>query len=308
MHLTIRQLQVFEAVARHLNFTRAAEELHMTQPAVSGHIRGLEDQAGMPLVEQVGKRLFLTDGGREVQRTAQEVLGRAEDLDMRLAELAGAIRGRLRLAVTTTAEYFAPHLLGTFSRRYPGVEIRLEVSNRETVLERLAANEDELAIMGRVPQGMGVTGTAFTDNPLVLVAPPGHPLAGERSVSPARLSEEPFLVREAGSGTRLAMERFFEEQGISLKGSMELGSNETIKQAVMAGLGLSVLSWHTLPLERATGNLAVLDVEGFPLRRHWYAVHLQEKKLSVVARTFLEFLTGEGNELVARLSGWGKDG
>lgn len=302
MHLTFRQLQVFEAVARHLNYTRAAEELFMTQPAVSGHVRQMEEAAGLPLVEQVGKRLHLTEAGEEVQRAALDVINRTEDLEMRLADLAGMIRGRLRLSVTTTAEYFAPHLLGAFSRRYPGVEIRLEVSNRETVLERLAANEDELAIMGRVPEGVNVTGTAFTRNPLVMVAPPDHPLVGQARVEPERLGDETFLLREPGSGTRLAMEQFFEERGLSLKGGMELGSNETIKQAVMAGLGLSVLSWHTLPLERATGKLAVLDVDGFPLRRHWYAVHLKEKRLSVVAATFLEFLVGEGADLIERIS------
>lgn len=302
MHLTFRQLQVFEAVARHLNYTRAAEELFMTQPAVSGHVRQMEEAAGLPLVEQVGKRLHLTEAGEEVQRAALDVINRTEDLEMRLADLAGMIRGRLRLSVTTTAEYFAPHLLGAFSRSYPGVEIRLEVSNRETVLERLAGNEAELAIMGRVPQGMNVTGTAFTRNPLVLVAPPGHPLVGERNIDPANLSDETFLLREPGSGTRLAMEQFFSERGLSLKGGMELGSNETIKQAVMAGLGLSVLSWHTLALERATGRLVMLDVKGFPLQRHWYAVHLKDKRLSVVGSTFLEFMMGEGAELIQGIS------
>jgi len=302
MHLTLRQLQVFDAVARHLNYTRAAEELHMTQPAVSGHIRQMAEQLGMPLIEQVGKRLHLTEAGEEVQKAALDVINRTEDLEMRLADLAGMIRGRLRLSVTTTAEYFAPHLLGDFSRSYPGVEVRLEVSNRETVLERLAANEDELAIMGRVPQGMNVAGTAFTRNPLVMVAPPDHPLVGETRIDPERLSRETFLLREAGSGTRMAMEQFFSERGLSLKGGMELGSNETIKQAVMAGMGLSVLSWHTLPLERSTGKLAVLDVAGFPLKRHWYAVHLKEKQLSVVAATFLQFLMGEGAERIERIS------
>jgi DNA-binding transcriptional LysR family regulator len=256
----------------------------------------------MPLIEQVGKRLHLTEAGEEVQKAALDVINRTEDLEMRLADLAGMIRGRLRLSVTTTAEYFAPHLLGDFSRSYPGVEVRLEVSNRETVLERLAANEDELAIMGRVPQGMNVTGTAFTRNPLVMVAPPDHPLVGETRIDPERLSRETFLLREAGSGTRMAMEQFFSERGLSLKGGMELGSNETIKQAVMAGMGLSVLSWHTLPLERSTGKLAVLDVAGFPLKRHWYAVHLKEKQLSVVAATFLQFLMGEGAERIERIS------
>jgi len=302
MHMTLRQLQVFDAVARHLNYTRAAEELHMTQPAVSGHIRQMAEQLGVPLIEQVGKRLHLTEAGEEVQKAALDVINRTEELEMRLADLAGMIRGRLRLSVTTTAKYFAPHLLGDFSRRYPGVDVRLEVSNRETVLERLMANEDELAIMGRVPQGLNVTGTAFTRNPLVIVAPPDHPLAGEAGIQPERLAEETFLLREPGSGTRLAMEEFFTERGLSLKGGMELGSNETIKQAVMAGMGLSVLSWHTIPLERATGKLAVLDVAGFPLKRHWYAVHLKEKQLSVVAATFLQFLMGEGAERIERIS------
>lgn len=302
MHLTFRQLQVFEAVARHLNYTRAAEELFMTQPAVSGHVRQMEEAAGLPLIEQVGKRLYLTEAGQEVQKAARDVSNRTEDLEMRLADLAGMMRGSLRLAVTTTAEYFAPHLVGAFSRLYPGVEIRLEVSNRERVLERLMGNQDEVAIMGRVPEGARVTGAAFARNPLVMVAPPEHPLVGETAIPPEWLSDETFLLREAGSGTRLAMEEFFAERGIPLAGSMELGSNETIKQAVMAGLGLSVLSWHTLALERAAGRLEVLDVAGLPLHRHWYAVHLPEKRLSVVAATFLEFLAGDGVELIERVS------
>lgn len=298
MHLTVRQLQVFDAVARHRNFTRAAEELFMTQPAVSGHVRQMEDMAEMPLLERVGRRLDLTQAGEEVQATARAVLQRVEDLDTALAELRGLVRGRLRLSVVTTAEYFAPHLLGAFARAYDGVEIRLEVSNRELVLSRLADNEDELAVMGRVPEGMGVAGTPFLDNPLVVLAPPDHPLVGETRIPLERLAEEPVLLREPGSGTRLALERHFAEAGLTPRVAMELGSNEAIKQAVLAGLGVSVLSRHTLTLELASGRLALLDVAGFPLQRQWYAVHLENRRLSVPARTFLDFLRERGPGLI----------
>lgn len=301
MHLTIRQLQVFDAVARHRNFTRAAEELFMTQPAVSGHVRQMEEGAEMPLLERVGRRLDLTQAGEEVQATARAVLQRLEDLDTTLAELRGLVRGRLRLSVVTTAEYFAPHLLGAFSRAYAGVEIRLEVSNRELVLSRLMDNEDELAVMGRVPEGMGVVGTPFLDNPLVVLAPPDHPLVGETDIPLERLAEEPVLLREPGSGTRLALERHFAEAGLAPRVAMELGSNEAIKQAVLAGLGVSVLSRHSLTLELASGRLTLLDVAGFPLQRQWYAVHLENRRLSVPARTFLEFLRQEGPGLIPRV-------
>jgi DNA-binding transcriptional LysR family regulator len=298
MHLTLRQLQVFDAVARHRNFTRAAEELFMTQPAVSGHVRQMEELAEVPLLERVGRRLDLTQAGEEVQATARAMLQRLEDLDTALAELQGLVRGRLRLSVVTTAEYFAPHLLGAFSRQYAGVDIRLEVSNREHVLARLADNEDELAVMGRVPEGVGVTGTPFLDNPLVVLAPPDHPLVGASQIPLERLAEEPVLLREPGSGTRLALERHFAEAGLTPRVAMELGSNEAIKQAVLAGLGVSVLSRHTLTLELASGRLSLLDVAGFPLERQWYAVHLENRRLSVPAHTFLEFLRREGPQLI----------
>ncbi|ALG68152.1 LysR family transcriptional regulator [Beggiatoa leptomitoformis] len=290
MNMTLRQLTLFKSVAEHLSFTRAAVEMCLTQPAVSIQIKQLEGHVGMPLFEQIGKRIFLTDAGRELYAACQDIFSRIETLDMSLNELQGSIKGRLKLAVVTTATYFTPHLFNRFLRQYPEVNIRLNVTNRNSILERLANNEDDLVIMGQVPEHLNVQSHQFLENPLVVLAPANHPLVNEKNIPISRILQETFLVRELGSGTRLAMERYFEGVELGLKVGMELGSSEAIKQGVIAGLGISVLSRHTLTLELATGIIKLLDVEGFPQMRYWYIVHLSEKKLSLVARTFLDFL------------------
>ncbi len=306
MYMTLRQLTLFRAVAQHLSFTRAAAELCLTQPAVSIQIKQLEGHIGSPLFEQIGKRIFLTEAGQELYRACQDIFARIEVLETSLNELQGSIKGQLKLSVVTTAAYFVPYLFKAFSQQYPEVNIRLNVTNRNNVLERLSNNEDDLIIMGQIPEQLQVEAYQFLESPLVVIAPPDHPLVGHTNLSLARLAEETILIREVGSGTRLAIERCFAAHGLDLPINRELGCNEAIKQGVIAGLGISVLSKHTIALELAMGRLALLDVEDFPLSRHWYIAHLKEKKLNLVAKTFLEFLLTHANQVmqtVSKLSG-----
>ncbi len=295
---TLRQLQILVAVARHGGYTRAAEALHLTQPTVSMQVKKLSEAIGMPLFEQSGKKLRLTPAGRKTLDASRDILNRLELLGGEISSLTGEVKGELRIAVVTTAKYFMPHLLGVFVQRYPDVEPRLIVTNREKILERLEEAQDDLLIMGKVPNELDVQSTPFLDNDLVVIAPPGHRLAKKRAIPLKRLLEERILLREPGSGTRLAMDKLFSEQRLVLEPYMELGSIEAIKQAVMAGLGISVMSEHNLRLELDSGKIRVLDVKGFPLRRHWFAVHASNRKLSLVAQTFLDFIRDEGSAIL----------
>ncbi len=294
---TLHQLKVFEATARHRSFTRAAEELFLTQPTVSMQVKQLTKAVGLPLFEQVGKRLFLTAAGEELYSTCQEIFERLDKFEMKVADLKGMKQGQLRLAVVTTAKYFAPRLLGPFCQRYPGIEISLQVMNREQILERLTRNQDDLYILGQPPADLEVEAQPFLENPLIVLAPHNHPLVGQRKISLQRLAEEPLLMREPGSGTRMALQRLFEEHDIVPKVRMELGSSEAIKQAIVGGLGISVLSQHTLALGDGFHHLAILDVEGFPIRGNWHLCYLAGKHLSVVARTFADYLLTEAPTL-----------
>ena len=288
--LTLRQFRVFEAVARHLSFSRAAEELHLSQPAVSMQVRGIETILGVRLTEQLGKKIFLTEAGREVLHASQAITARLDDLQANLAQLQSIDSGQLNLAATSTVNVVATDILARFRGRHLGVSVHLDVSNRAAVLDQLVGNRIDLAIMGQVPDGLGLDAIRFMDNPLVVIAPPDHPLVGQKNISMASLATESFLVREAGSGTRGAMERFFAARGLEIRSSMEMSSNEAIKQAVQAGLGLGILSLQTLEMELALKRLAVLEVEGFPIMRHWYIVHRADKRLSPVAQAFKEFV------------------
>lgn len=289
-HSTLRQLEVFEAIARLGSFTRAAEELYLTQPTVSMQIKKLADAVGLPLFEQVGKKMYLTDAGHALKKTCHGIFEHLAHFEMLASDMKGLKTGKLRLAVVTTAKYFAPRLLGMFCQQYPGVEVSLKVSNRERVLERLAANQDDLYILGQPPEGVDVVAEAFLENPLVVLAPAQHELAHKKKIPLKRIAEEPFLLREPGSGTRIATERIFAEQGLKLKMRMELGSNEAIKQAVIGGLGISVLSSQTLALDASSGQFVTLDVQGFPIQRHWYFAYPAGKQQSIVARTFVDYL------------------
>jgi DNA-binding transcriptional LysR family regulator len=288
--LTLRQFRVFEAVARHLSFSRAAEELHLSQPAVSMQVKGIETILGLPLTEQLGKKIFLTEAGREVLHASQAITARLDDLQANLAQLRGMDSGRLNLAATSTANAVATDILARFRGKHGGVSIHLDVSNRAAVLGLLAANRTDLAIMGQVPENLELEAIRFMDNPLVAIAPPDHPLARRKKVTLEELAAESFLVREAGSGTRGAMERFFAAKGLEIRSSMEMSSNNVIKQAVQAGLGLGILSLQTLEMELALKRLAVLNVAGFPIMRHWYIVHRADKRLSPAAQAFKAFV------------------
>ena len=297
---TLHQLKVFEAVARHNSFTRAAEELFLTQPTVSMQVKQLTKAVGMPLFDQVGKRLSLTQAGEELVKTCREVFERLDQFEMTVADLKGLKQGRLRVAVITTAKYFVPRLLGPFCHRYPGIDISLQVTNHEYIVNRLSENLDDLYVMSQLPENIEITCQQILENPLVVVAPADHPLAQEKNISLERLGAEPFIMREPGSGTRKAVQTLFDEHKISLKVRLDLGSNEAIKQAIAGGLGISVLSAHTLALEGPTSELTILDVEQFPIERYWYAVYPSGKQLSIVARAFLEYLLKEGKEVTEK--------
>lgn len=292
MRFSLRQLHIFEAVARHLSYTRSAEELHLTQPAVFAQVKQLEESVGVPLLERIGKKLHLTAAGHEVLVTSRETLKAIEHLEMRLADMQGLKKGRLHIAIVTTAEYLIPRLLGEFCTRYPGIEAALTVTNREMLLARLSENADDLVILGAPPEHIEVVATPIADNPLVVVARQDHPLAGKKKIPLKQVAEEPFILREPGSGTRLAVERHFADHGLQLRVRMELGSNEAIKQAIAGGLGISILSRHTLALEDEQGPLHTLDVIGFPLLRHWYVAYQTGKHLSATAEAFLDHLLG----------------
>lgn len=295
--ITLHQLRVFEAVARHLSFTRAAGELHLSQPTVSVQVRELAAAVGLPLFEQIGRRVSLTEAGRELLTTTRALFETWDRFEMTVSDLQGLRRGALRVSAVTTATYFVPRLLGPFSEAYPGIELALEVARRDEVVERLIANRDDLYIMGVPPTDLDIHAQPVLANPLVLVAANTHPLAKARHLSLARLTDEPFLVRELGSGTRMASERYFARHGFTARVRMELGSNEAIKQAVAGGFGIAVLSLHTLAMDPARSGLALLDVEGFPIERQWYAVYPKAKPLSLVARTFLDYLRRESVRL-----------
>jgi DNA-binding transcriptional LysR family regulator len=289
-HITLRQLEVFAAIVRQGGFTRAAEELFLTQPTVSMQIKKLTDAVGMPLFEQIGKTLYLTDAGRSLYKFTCEIFDHFARFEMTLADMKGLKQGSLRLAVVTTAKYFVPLILGKFCQRYPGVDVSLKVSNRERVLQRMSENEDDLYIFGQPPTGIPTVSEPFLENPLVVVAPVDHPLANQKAIPLEKLADLQMLVREPGSGTRMAAERLFAEHGVTMKVRMELGSNEAIKQAVIGGLGISVLSRHTLSSEANGGALTLLDVQGFPIIRHWYVVYPEGKQISIVAQTFRDYL------------------
>jgi DNA-binding transcriptional LysR family regulator len=288
-------MKVFEAVARLGSYTRAAEELHLTQPAVSMQIKQLEENAGLPLFEQLGKKIYLTQAGQEMHHYSRAIAQQLDEVDKVMADMKGVKRGRLVIAVASTANYFAARLLATFSQRY------LDVTNREGLLEHLDANDIDMVIMGRPPEGLDLVAEPFTENPLVVIAATNHPLVAAEHIPLEWLQQETFVVREQGSGTRTAMERFFAEKRVRLSTGMEMSSNEAIKQAVQAGLGLGIVSIHTLQLELETKRLAVLDVEFFPILRHWYVVHRQGKRLSPVAQLFKEFVTREARALLQEL-------
>jgi LysR family transcriptional regulator, low CO2-responsive transcriptional regulator len=295
---TLRQLKVFQTVARHLNFSRAAEELHLTQPAVSAQVRELEGHAGLPLFERLGRRIYLTAAGRELVEQGGAILQQFRTAEEAMARLKGVEGGTLSVAVISAGDYFFPRLLAEFTRRHPGVSLELTVQNREGLLKRLDENLTDLAVMVRPPEEDDMVAEAFAPHAYVIVASPGHPLAGRKRIPFARVLDDPFVVRERGSDTWNSMREAFGTHFASVRVAMEIASNETIKQAVIAGFGLGFLSSHAIALELATGRLVVLDVVGFPAMRHWYVVHHRQKRLPPVAEAFKAFLREDGERLI----------
>ena len=283
-------MQIFQAVAAQLSYTRAAEALNLTQPATFAQVRQLEDHLGHKLIDRLGKTLSLTQAGEIVLKSAQRLMEETENLDMALAELQGLATGRLRLAVVSTAKYEIPERIGAFHNAFPGIEIALTVGNREEMLSRFANNADDLYILGTPPQDMDAEIERYAENPLVVVAPPDHPLAARSGLTMRDLAEYPFLMRESGSGTRLAAERSFEAAGATPDVRMELGANESVKQGVIADLGIAVLSRGTVTLELRHGYLVELAVDPFPIMRHWHVAWRKGKKLSLAAEAFVDRL------------------
>jgi len=298
MHLTLQQLRLFEAVTRHGSYTRAAEELFLTQPAVSLQLKRLEEQVGLPLLERVGKKIFPTAVGKAMYQSSIDILARVDQLKNEIEELKGEVKGVIQIAVVSTTKYFMPDLLGKFLQKYPDVEPKLKFSNRARVIERLMNNVDDFVVMGQIPDDDALQAYPFLENILVMVAPLNHPLANKKNIPIEELVKERFLERETGSGTRIVFDQLLAKHNLNIDPYMELGSSEAIKQAVTAGLGLAVLSLHSLELELEAKKLVVLDVKNFPIKRRWYMVHLKGKTLSLVARTFLDFVVSE-TKLVA---------
>jgi DNA-binding transcriptional LysR family regulator len=302
-HATFRQLKVFEAVARLLSFSRAAEELHLTQPAVSTQVKKLEGHVGLPLFEQLGKKIYLTAAGVEMLHASRAIIQQFQDVEATMAQFKGISGGRLNVAVISAGDYFFPRLLVEFARSHQGVTLNMSVHNREELLGQLEDNLTDLAVMVRPPHDLDTVNEAFAPHPYVIVAAPGHPLAGKKRIAMSRLLREPFVVREKGSDTWHSMEEAFGDHIDKLNIAMEIKSTETIKQAVIAGMGVSFLSAHTLSMELQAGTLTVLDVQGFPLMLNWYVVHRKNKRLPPVAQAFRSFLLEQGSGLLDQTMG-----
>jgi len=295
---TLKQLQTFLEVARQRSVSKAAERLFVTQPAVSMQIRQLEDAFGLALLEPVGRNIRLTHAGEAFLLHAQAAMGQLKDLEAQMADHVGLKKGRIDLAVVSTAKYFIPMLLVQFGKLFDGINVQLKIDNRENILGMLARNEADLVVMGRAPGDLDCEAIPFATNPLAIVAAPDHPLARRKQLPFSALADYRFVVREEGSGTRAAMERLFAQHNTPLKVEMEMPSNETIKQAVMARMGLSFLSMRTMRHELAGGYMALVDIQGMPQVGHWYITHLSQKKLSPAARAFKEFLIEQGGALM----------
>lgn len=301
---TLRQLKIFETVARHLSFSRASEELHLTQPAVSTQIRTLESHVGLRLFEQLGKKIYLTPAGKELLHYSRTIIQQFQEAEEALTHYKGISGGRLNVSVISAGDYFFPRILVEFARRHSGVTLNLAVHNREELLAQMEQNLTDLAIMVRPPRDkdMDTINEPFAPHPYVIVAAPDHPLAKAKRIPLSRLAKEPFVVREKGSDTWQSMEEGFGGRLSDLNIAMEIKSTETIKQAVIAGMGVSFLSAHTVSLELQAGSLVILDVQGFPVMLNWYIVYRRNKRLPPVAAAFKDFLMSDGAALIEQIT------
>ena len=286
MRIDLRQLEILEAVARSGSLTHAAEALNVTQPAISIQMRKLETEIGISLFEREGRGVQLTEVGEEVLNHAQRINGVLDDLRENIRHFKGVRKGVLRIAVVSTANYFIPGYIAHFRKLHPGVTINLRVANRDNLLGMLASNESDLAITGQPPEDSDLIARPFKENPLVVIAPPDHPLAGKSNITPQDLAKFPFVIRESGSGTRAAMERAFREHGLECQTSCVVSSNEAVKQAVQAQLGLAIISRQTTELETETKRLTILPCDDLSLRRQWYVVYRNFRRLLPTALEF----------------------
>jgi DNA-binding transcriptional LysR family regulator len=302
MYYTRRQLQLFLAVAEHGGVSAAARACHVTQPTVSMQLRELADAVGLPLYEQIGRRLHLTPAGEALAATARAMNDEWNSFEQRIAALKGLTEGRLRVAVVSTAKYFIPRMLGQFCKQHPGIDVALAVENRDGVVMRLRNNADDLYIMSQPPADIEVERHTFLPNPLVVIAPREHPLAARKRIALDSLAGEPFVMREPGSGTRLACEAHFAQAGFAPRIRLELGSNEAIRQAVEGELGLGIVSLHALAGVAPGERPAVLPVSGFPIRSSWSILYPLGKRLSPIASVFLDYLKATAGELADELA------
>jgi DNA-binding transcriptional LysR family regulator len=292
-NVTLRQLRVLAAVVRSGSVTAAAQRLNVSPPAITLQMQLLQDQAGLPLVVRSATGTVATDAGAEILRTIDQIETLLEDCDAALASIAGSRRGSVSVGVVSTAKYFAPRVLGDFVRAHPGLDLRLVIGNRADMISGLQHNETDIAVMGRPPEELDVDATVIGEHPHVIIAAHDHPLARLRQVPPALLQNEVFLVREPGSGTRALMEKFFAETGIAPRIGMQISSNETIKQAVIAGLGIAFISGHTIDSSLITHSLGILPVEGLPIIRQWCIVHLRQRRLMPAVQAIRDFFIAE---------------
>ncbi len=297
-HGMLPQLAVFESVARLGSVTRAAEALHLAQPTVSTQIRKLADTLELELFEQVGRKLHLTAAGQVLLEGCGELFGTFGRIEENLAALRGLKAGRLRLASSTTGKYFAPRLLARFVERYPGIEVSLQIHNRQGLIDRLARNEDDLYIFSNPPDDQDLVIQPILDNPMVVFARADHPLATRTRIDLAEIAHEPFLMREAGSGTRMVAWEAFDRHGLEPRVRMVLSANEAVRQGILAGLGISILSRYTLGLDTEHPNLAVLDVIGFPIMRRWQLAYPVGKQISPAMRAFMDLVRLESTSLI----------
>lgn len=286
MNITFRQLRLFLALADTGSVGTAAQRMHVTQPTASMQFKDMAEAVGLPLYDVISRKVHLTEAGEELARTARTMLDQWEAFEQRMAAIQGMARGRLRVAVVSTAKYFIPGLLGSFCERHPEVDISLEVLNRDQVVTRLRANMDDLCVMSQPPDDLLLEDDILMPNPLCLVAPASHPLAGLTGITLAQLADDRFVLRERGSGTRMATERTFKALGFAPTRWLELGSNEAIRESVASKLGLAVLSSHALCGSKPDPRLAVLDVVGFPIQSQWHLVWPKGKQLSPLAGVF----------------------
>jgi len=290
---TLHQLTIFGAVVKHNSITRAAEALHMTQPAVSIQLKKLQEALDVELIQVIGKTLHLTEAGEELYQIQQELNERFEGYEAFISQLKGGLKGKLAISAASTAKYFLPYLLGEFQKKYPLVDISLKVTNRNEVLEHLNRHEFNLAILTQVPSKADLEAIPFLENPLVMAAPPGHPLRDQNQINVRDLREETFIFREPGSGTRMVMEKYLEKHGLRPNVAMELGTNEAVKQAIMAGIGVSLISELSLGPYLEMDRICILDVKGTPISTQWHILYHKDRTHSPAAKNFIDYITSK---------------